>query len=41
MQFHLFCKDKQYLLLAMPLNRDSERMVIRDITYDYQEQNEK
>lgn len=27
-------KDKQYLLLGMPLNRDSERMVLSDITYD-------
>jgi len=26
-------KDKQYLLLGMPLNRDSERMVMSDITY--------
>ncbi|MDO8828114.1 MAG: SIR2 family protein [Methylophaga sp.] len=30
-------KDKQYLLLGMPLNRDSERMVMSDITYDSQE----
>ena len=27
-------KGKQYLLLGMPLNRDSERMVMSDITYD-------
>ncbi len=27
-------KDKQYLLIGMPLNRDSERMVMSDITYD-------
>ncbi|MGR9117060.1 MAG: SIR2 family protein [Gammaproteobacteria bacterium] len=27
-------KDKQYLLLGMPLNRDSERMVMSDIIYD-------
>ncbi len=26
-------KGKQYLLLGMPLNRDSERMVMSDITY--------
>lgn len=26
-------KEKQYLLLGMPLNRDSERMVMSDITY--------
>ncbi|NOS87563.1 MAG: SIR2 family protein [Methylococcaceae bacterium] len=26
-------KDKKYLLLGMPLNRDSERMVMSDITY--------
>ncbi len=26
-------KDKQYLLLGMPLNRDSERMVMSDIVY--------
>lgn len=26
-------KDKQYLLLGMPLNRDSERMVMSDIIY--------
>jgi hypothetical protein len=26
-------KDKRYLLLGMPLNRDSERMVMSDITY--------
>lgn len=26
-------KDKQYLLIGMPLNRDSERMVMSDITY--------
>lgn len=30
-------KNKQYLLLGMPLNRDSERMVMSDITYDSQE----
>ncbi len=27
-------KNKRYLLLGMPLNRDSERMVMSDITYD-------
>lgn len=27
-------KDKRYLLIGMPLNRDSERMVMSDITYD-------
>lgn len=27
-------KNKRYLLLGMPLNRDSERMVMRDIVYD-------
>jgi len=27
-------KDKQYLLIGLPLNRDSERMVMSDITYD-------
>ena len=27
-------KNKQYLLLGMPLNRDSERMVMSDIIYD-------
>ncbi len=27
-------KQKRYLLLGMPLNRDSERMVMSDITYD-------
>lgn len=27
-------KGKQYLLLGMPLNRDSERMVMSDITFD-------
>ncbi len=27
-------KGKQYLLLGMPLNRDSERMVMSDISYD-------
>ncbi|MFZ2727077.1 MAG: SIR2 family protein [Methylococcaceae bacterium] len=27
-------QGKQYLLLGMPLNRDSERMVLSDITYD-------
>ena len=26
-------KDKKYLLLGLPLNRDSERMVMSDITY--------
>jgi hypothetical protein len=26
-------KDKQYLMLGLPLNRDSERMVMSDITY--------
>ena len=30
-------KDKQYLLLGMPLNRDSERMVMSDIIYDAKE----
>lgn len=30
-------KDKQYLLLGMPLNRDSERMVMSDIVYDAKE----
>jgi hypothetical protein len=27
-------KNKRYLLIGMPLNRDSERMVMSDITYD-------
>ena len=27
-------KGKRYLLIGMPLNRDSERMVMSDITYD-------
>ncbi len=27
-------KEKQYLLIGMPLNRDSERMVMSDIVYD-------
>lgn len=27
-------KEKQYLLIGMPLNRDSERMVMSDILYD-------
>ncbi|MDO9107252.1 MAG: SIR2 family protein [Methylovulum sp.] len=27
-------KGKQYLFIGMPLNRDSERMVMSDITYD-------
>jgi len=27
-------KDKKYLLIGLPLNRDSERMVMSDITYD-------
>jgi hypothetical protein len=26
-------KDKQYLMIGLPLNRDSERMVMTDITY--------
>jgi hypothetical protein len=26
-------KDKKYLLLGLPLNRDSERMVMSDVTY--------
>jgi len=30
-------KDKQYLLLGMPLNRDSERMVMSDIIYGAKE----
>lgn len=30
-------KGKKYLLLGMPLNRDSERMVMSDITYDADE----
>ena len=30
-------KGKQYLLLGVPLNRDSERMVMSDIIYDAQE----
>lgn len=30
-------KDKKYLLLGLPLNRDSERMVMSDITYDADE----
>ena len=30
-------KDKQYLLLGMPLNRDSERMVMNDIIYNAKE----
>ena len=30
-------KNKQYLLLGMPLNRDSERMVMSDIVYGAQE----
>ncbi len=30
-------KDKQYLLLGMPLNRDSERMVMSDIVYGAKE----
>ncbi len=29
-------KDKQYLLLGVPLNRDSERMVMSDVIYDAQ-----
>jgi hypothetical protein len=31
-------KGKQYLLIGMPLNRDSERMVMSDITYSAAEQ---
>lgn len=27
-------KDKRYLFIGLPLNRDSERMVMRDIIYD-------
>lgn len=27
-------KEKQYLFIGLPLNRDSERMVMRDIIYD-------
>ena len=27
-------KNKRYLLIGMPLNRDSERMVMSDIIYD-------
>lgn len=30
-------KGKKYLLLGLPLNRDSERMVMSDITYDADE----
>ncbi len=30
-------KGKKYLLLGLPLNRDSERMVMADITYDADE----
>ena len=30
-------KNKQYLLIGMSLNRDSERMVLSDITYDASE----
>jgi hypothetical protein len=30
-------KDKQYLLLGLPLNRDSERMVMSDIVYSAKE----
>ncbi len=30
-------RDKQYLLLGMPLNRDSERMVMSDIVYGAKE----
>lgn len=31
-------KGKQYLLIGMPLNRDSERMVMSDIVYGAAEQ---
>jgi hypothetical protein len=32
--FKEYRKEKQYLLLGMSLNRDTERMVLADITYD-------